>query len=70
MYKYFFEQCHLNLEEVHALPIYLACILLGAMSPDHTDVRMTFKDQMRYFPDETIAMMDRMIGVNHELPAC
>ena len=62
-YRYFFETCHLNLEEVQSLPIYLACLLLGAMSPDHTNVRMTIKDQMRYYPEKVAELFDRMAGI-------
>lgn len=42
------------------MPIYTACIMLGALSPDHTDVRMTFKDQMRYNPDEMLRAMSAL----------
>ena len=45
-YQFFFERYHWTLEEVNACPIYLACILLGAVSPDHAHVRMTFKDTL------------------------
>jgi hypothetical protein len=55
-YKFFFERYHWTLEQVNACPIYLACILLGAISPDHTNVRMTFKDTMRYYADDVQAM--------------
>jgi hypothetical protein len=34
--------------EVDQLPVYLASIMLGAMSPDHTHLSMTAKDQVRY----------------------
>lgn len=48
-YKFFFEKYRFSLEEVNALPIYLACLLLGAIGPDHTDVKMTFGDTLRYY---------------------
>ena len=51
-YKFFLHEYHLNLEEVHALPIYLACILLGAIGPDHVGVKMTFADTLRYYRDD------------------
>jgi len=55
-YKFFFERFHWTLEDVHACPVYLACILLGAISPDHTNLRMTFKDTLRYYADDEQTM--------------
>jgi hypothetical protein len=48
-YKFFFESYHWTIEDVHRCPIYLACILLGAIGDDHLNVQMTFKDTMRYY---------------------
>jgi hypothetical protein len=63
---FFFERFHWTIEDVHECPIYLACILLGAISPDHTNVRMTFKDTMRYYADDQQTMnLLSMIGNHH-----
>ena len=35
--------------EVDQTPLYLACILMGAMSPDHEHIRMTADDVDRYY---------------------
>jgi hypothetical protein len=29
----------------------LACLLLGAIGPDHVGVKMTVKDARRYYPE-------------------
>jgi hypothetical protein len=55
-YEFFFESFHWTLEDVHACPIYLACILLGAIGPDQTNVRMTWKDTMRYYAGDPAKM--------------
>ena len=34
--------------EVDALPRYLAAIMMGAMSPDHTHLSMTAQDKARF----------------------
>lgn len=40
----------MNPEQVLALPQYLGMIMLGALSPDHTNLSMSAKDLERY-PD-------------------
>jgi len=45
------------LDQVNECPVYLACILLGAICDeneggDHTHVKMTFKDTLRYYGDD------------------
>ena len=45
----FAESCYFTPDEVDALPIYLACLLMGAVGPDQTELRMTAKDYQRYF---------------------
>jgi hypothetical protein len=40
--------------------------LLGAISPDHTNVRMTFKDTLRYYADDRRTMdLLTMMGNRH-----
>ena len=51
-YKFFFDRYQWTLEEVNACPIYMACILMGAVGPDHDNVRMTFHDTVRYYGDD------------------
>jgi len=33
---------------VNRTPLYLACILMGAISPDHNNLRMTANDVERF----------------------
>ena len=35
-------------EQVDAMPLYLAAIRMGAMSPDHANLQMTEADVRRY----------------------
>ena len=35
---------------VNELPLYQACMFLGAISPDHKDVQMSTDDLLRYYP--------------------
>jgi hypothetical protein len=67
-YRFFFERFHWTLDQVNNCPIYLACILLGAISPDHTRLRMTWKDTLRYYAEdeETMGIL-RMIGICHNV---
>jgi hypothetical protein len=52
-YEFFFESFHWTVEDVNRCPIYLACILLGAIGPDQINVKMTFKDTMRYYSGDS-----------------
>jgi hypothetical protein len=63
-YRFFFEKYNWTLDQVNECPIYLACILLGAIGPDHTHIQMTMKDTLRYYGhDEEKMRRLAMIGV-------
>ena len=59
---------HLNLNEIQELPIYLACLLLGAIGPDHVGVRMTFADTMRYYAGdpEKMKLLTALAGTRQQ----
>ncbi len=48
VYKFFADSYGWTIEETDGTPLYTACILLGAISPDHKDVRLSPRDMMRY----------------------
>ena len=56
------EKYHLNMDEIESMPIYLACILCGAISPDHTNVKMSWKDNIRYYSGDPkrMAMLEKV----------
>jgi len=49
VYTYFFERFHWTPEQLNQCPLYLACIEMGAISPDHERLFLSDLDRMRYF---------------------
>lgn len=49
MYFYFAERFGFSPEVVDRIPLYSACLLMGAIGPDHTNVEMTPNDFARYY---------------------
>ena len=48
VYEYFGDRFGYRPDEVDRLPMYQSAILMGAMSPDHTNVSMTAMDKQRF----------------------
>jgi hypothetical protein len=49
VYQYFAEHCGWTPVQTNECPLYLGCILMGALSPDHEGLRLSANDFERYY---------------------